>query len=188
MVDFALEAAPLLGGVDKTMGSVRIRERDDLALVSIAIPIGGEKDVQSALNAGWKIDMPTSTVSTNAGDLRAIRIAPDQLMLAFPHTTLDAEQVVNTKLDGAGYTTDQTDVWVSLEISGEDGLTALERLCPLDLNIDAFPVESAARTVMEHMSAMIVRMDQDRFLLLSASSSAASFLDAVETSAENIQP
>ena len=58
----------------------------------------------------------------------------------------------------------------------------LERLCPLDLHESAFPVGAAQRTVMEHMGAVILREGTDEFLLLSASSSAASFLHAVKTS------
>ncbi|MYA88775.1 MAG: sarcosine oxidase subunit gamma, partial [Boseongicola sp. SB0662_bin_57] len=37
-------------------------------------------------------------------------------------------------------------------------------------------------TVMEHMGAMAIRTGDDAFLLLSAGSSAESFLHAVETS------
>ncbi|MBT8415130.1 MAG: hypothetical protein KJO30_12445, partial [Boseongicola sp.] len=53
---------------------------------------------------------------------------------------------------------------------------------PLDLDPDTFPTGSAARTVMEHLGAMIVRVDDTRFWLMSARSSAMSFLHAVETS------
>ena len=70
-------------------------------------------------------------------------------------------------LGDVAYTTDQTDVWVVLEISGPETSAALERLCPLDLGL--FEDGTAARTVMEHMGAMIVQLSADRFLLLSAS-------------------
>ena len=46
----------------------------------------------------------------------------------------------------------------------------------------AHVADVSARTVMEHMGAMIVHLSGDRFLLLSASSSAQSFLHAVELS------
>ena len=41
---------------------------------------------------------------------------------------------------------------------------------------------------MEHMGAIIHREGTDRFLLLSASSSARSFLHAVEASLEHVDP
>ncbi len=179
MADITLTAAPILG-VDLEIGENRITERDDLALVSIATPMGGDDALTAALKSGWSLDMPTPTATTTSGDTRAIRTSPDQMLLAFPHATPDADPHVQSKLNGAGYTTDQTDSWVVLEISGPDTMAALERICPLDLA--KFEVNDAGRTVMEHMGAFIVRLGTDRFLLMSASSSAASFLHAVETS------
>ncbi len=177
---FTLTAAPILGGIDKNIGENRILERDDLALVSVATPIGGEDALTKTLAAAWELPLPEATVSAASGDMRAVRTAPDQLLLIFPPDTPDAHATVQGRLGGAGYTTDQTDVWVVLEVNGPQTLAALERLCPLDLY--SFPDGGAGRTVMEHMGAMVVRLGADRFLLLSASSSAGSFLHAVETS------
>ncbi|KNG93420.1 sarcosine oxidase subunit gamma [Pseudaestuariivita atlantica] len=185
MADITLTAAPILG-LDLTLGANTLRERDDLALVSVATPQGGEDALAKALKAGFKLAMPEPTRSTQAGDTHAIRTAADQMLLVFPHDGPDANTMVQGKLKGAGYTTDQTDVWVVIEASGPDTLAALERLCPLDLHDSAFPVGASARTVMEHMGAMILRMDADRFLLLSASSSAGSFAHALETSYKNV--
>lgn len=179
-IDFKLTAAPALGGADLGIGGNRITERRDLALVSVAVPQGGEAGLVKALKSAFKIDFPGATQSTTAGETRAIRTSPDQLMLVFPRATPDAEPHVQAGLKGAGYTTDQTGAWVVLEISGPATLAALERLCPLDTAV--MPQDAAARTVIEHMGAMIVRLGPERFLLLSAGSSAQSFLHAVETS------
>lgn len=181
MAEITLTAAPVLG-VDKSLGENRIVERSDLALVSVATPLGGDETLAKTLKSKWKLDVPEPRMTAAAGDMRAIRTAPDQMMLVFPHPTPDAERTAQDKLGGAGYTTDQTDVWVVLEVSGPDTAKALERLCLLDLHPDAFPEGAAARTVMEHMGAMIVRLGADRYWLMSASSSAGSFLHAVETS------
>lgn len=188
MADITLQAAPILGGVDHSIADNRIVERSDLALVSVATPLGGVDALISALKSGWSLSLPEPKLSSVSGDIRAIRTAPDQLLLAFPHDTPDADSVVQSKLGGAGYTTDQTDSWVVLEVSGPDTLAALERICPLDLNPAKFPVDASARTIMEHMGAMIIRLDAEKFLLLSASSSAKSFLHAVETSYHYVLP
>ena len=63
---------------------------------------------------------------------------------------------------------------------------ALRRLCPIDLAGAQFPLNASARTVMEHMGAIVVRVSVDSFLLLSASSSAKSFWHAVEVSMKNV--
>lgn len=181
---FTLEAAPTLGGTDITLGANRIVERDDLALVSIATPLDGEDTLRTALQANWGVSYPEPSQASQNAETYAIRTAPDQVLMMFPHPTPDAEKTVRQKLAGAGYTTEQTDVWVALEIDGPDTLSALERLCPLD--VQHFPKWGAARTAIEHMGALILRLDTDRFLLLSASSSAGSFLHAVETSYRNV--
>lgn len=182
MADITLRAAPTLGGVDRTIAGNRILERSDLALVSVATPLGGYETLAAALQDGWALAMPTPTHTTVSGSARAIRTAPDQLLLLFPHDAPDANSAVQGKLGGTGYTTDQTDSWVILEVSGPDTLAALERICPLDLHTANFPEDASARTIMEHMGTMIIRLESERFLLLSASSSARSFLHAVETS------
>ena len=181
MAEFQLIAEPITGA-DLSIGANRIVERDDLALVSVAAPSGDMDTLGKKLKTAFKLALPEPTQTTTAGDMRAVRTAADQLMLVFPHATPDAEPFVQGKLKGAGYTTDQTDVWVVFEISGPETHAALERMCPVDLNPHVFPNGASARTVMEHMGAMIVRLEADRFLLMSASSSARSFLHAIETS------
>lgn len=188
MAEITLAAAPILGGPDTELAGCRLVERDDLALVSLAIPLRGRTSVQKALKKAFGLTMPGPVKSSAAGDVRAIQTAADQLMLIFPHATPDAAASVAERTGGAGYTTDQTDVWLRLELSGPLARTALERLCPLDLHDSAFPMGAAARTVMEHMGAILIRTGEDRFLLLSASSSARSFRHALETTLRYIAP
>ena len=65
-------------------------------------------------------------------------------------------------------------------------MTALERICPLDLDPLGFEGDGAARTTMEHMGAFVMRDGEGGFFLMSARSSAKSFLHAVETSIKNV--
>lgn len=183
MADIQLTAAPVLGA-DIALDGNRIRERADLALVSVAVPLGGDDALAGAVRSAWGLAMPGPVQSSGSGDMRALRTTPDQIMLIFPHAAPDAARMVQGKLGGAGYVTDQTDVWVVLDIDGPQTLAALERLCPLDLS--GFGDGGSARTVMEHMGAIILRLGSDRFWLISASSSARSFLHAVETSFRNV--
>lgn len=182
MADQILKAAPILGGVNLDFGTCKLVERDDLALVSLAVPMGGEAALGKALKEAFGLALPSPVQSTEADGLRLIQTAPDQMMLVFPHIGADANSTVNAALKGAAYTTDQTDAWVCLELSGPGVLAALERLCPLDLEATAFPVGMNARTVVEHMGVLMIRLETNRFLLLSAGSSAGSFLHALETS------
>jgi len=119
-------------------------------------------------------------------DTRLVRLGPAQAFAIFTRATPDAEPHVQSLLKGAAYTTDQTDVWTGLMLDGLLARTALERICPIDLHPDAFAEGAAARTVMEHLGVLIIRTGPDAYLLLSASSSAGSFLHAVETSLVNV--
>ncbi|MEM9971480.1 MAG: sarcosine oxidase subunit gamma [Pseudomonadota bacterium] len=186
MADITLTAAAPLGAQSVRIGPNRIEERTDLAVVSVAGPLGAEAALAAALNAAWNIDMPTPCVSSVSGDIRAVQTTADQIFLIFRHRNPDAGGLVSEKIGDAGYTTDQTDAWVILDLSGPDTRAALERVCPVDLAPQTFPENAAARTVMEHLGALIVRTDEDQFLLMSARSSAGSFLHTVETSFRNV--
>ena len=187
MDEIKLEASPILGGANITIAGNRIIERDDLAIVSVATPLGGDAALKRALKASYELAMPSATSSTTSRNgMRAINTAPDQMLLVFTHTTPDAEHHIRTGLKGTGYTTDQTDSLVAIEISGPDTMGAMERLCPLDLHPDNFGIDMAGRTVMEHMSVTIICLASAHFLLLAASSSGKSFLHAIETSYRNV--
>ena len=177
-----LVPTPVLGGFDKTIGGVRLWERTELALVSLSVPMGGDANAVKALKSAYGLDMPEPGMSAANEKHRVIRLAPDQAMLVFNDDAPLAEPAVQAALKGAFYTTNQTDAWTVLTIEGEPVRQALERLCPLDLHNERFVPGQAARTVMEHMSAVIVREGENQFMLMSASSSARSFLHAVETS------
>lgn len=181
MADLTLTPSTFLDAPVK-IGANTIRERADLALVSIATPLGGAAALANAVKQGWGLAMPTPTASSVNGDTRAIQLTADQLLLIFTQSTPNAEQVVQAKLGGAGYTTEQTDAWVCLQVTGPETRAALERVCPIDLDPLAFPEGAAARSVMEHMGAVVIRTGADAFLLLSASSTAGSFLHALERS------
>lgn len=184
MLDFKLVSAPPLAGTDHSFEGGRLHAPADFAAVSFALPLGGEKPAATAIKTAYGVALPDvgRSALSKDGAARVVRTSPDQGMILFTHATPDAERHVAAKLKGKAYTTDQTDVWVALELSGPASRTVLERICPIDLADQAFPEGAAARTVMEHLGTLIIRTGNDSFLLMSASSSALSFLHAIETS------
>lgn len=187
MPESTLTSAPPLAGYDQSFDGVSLRAPADLAIVSIALPLGGEAAAEKAIKTayGAALPAPGKSALSKDGTARLVRLSPDAAFVVFQHATPDAEPHVAGKLKGAAYTTDQTDVWSALEISGAKARTALERICPIDLHPDAFADGDAARTTMEHLGTFIIRTGNDTFLLMSGSSSAKSFLHAVETSIHN---
>ena len=133
MANIKLTAAPLSGGGDIDIAGNRIIIRDDLALVSVATPLGGEDALKKTLTAEIGLKVPAATLSSTAKGMRAVSMAPDAMLLIFAHATPDAEMHVRAKLGGAGYMTDQTDSMLAIEVSGPATMAAMERICPLDL-------------------------------------------------------
>lgn len=188
MSDSSLTAAPPLAGYDRSFGDISLKAPEHLGIVSIALPLGGEDAAKKAIKTAFGIPLPEIGMSAVAKDKASaiMRLAPDQAFVLFPCEAPDAEPQIAARLKGTAYTTDQTDGWCALEISGPGARRALERMCPVDLHPDAFALNAVARTVMEHLGVIVVRTGDDTFLLLSASSSARSFLHAVEMSAQNV--
>jgi len=185
---YDLVSDPPLAGVDVTHGTVSLRAPAGWALVSFAIPLGQDEAARSAITKAYGLDLPDVGRSGLASDgtTRIITLGTDRGMILLDHAAPRADRTVAAGLGGALYLTDQTDGWAVLQIDGPDARTALARICPLDLHHGAFPENAAAQTVMEHLGVLILRTGADTFLLMSASSSALSFLHAVETSIGNV--
>ncbi|NRB02554.1 MAG: sarcosine oxidase subunit gamma [Rhodobacteraceae bacterium] len=180
MAEITLVAKSPLAGHDLTIAGTRLRELPDVALTSFSVPLGAEAAFDAALKSDFGVARPAPTTSTAAGDMRALPLAADQILVMHP------EGAAAKALSKAAYSTEQTSNWCCVEISGPLAHAAMERLCPLDLHPDVFPRDAAARTTMEHMGALIIRTGSDSFVVLSASSSARSFWHALEVSLKNV--
>lgn len=62
--------------------------------------------------------------------------------------------------------TDQTGGWASLSLSGPMAVDALARYVPIDLRLAAFPVGSAVRTPLYHMSMVLMRLSDHEFRIM----------------------
>lgn len=184
MSDFKLAAQAPLGGYCANFEAVSLTELTGLALVSVATPMGGHDDLLSNTVAAFGTTLPGIGCCTRSedGQTRLLGLQRDQLFVVLEHESHNALSVVTEKLGTTGYYTDQSDSWVILQMTGLGSRAALERICMLDLSPDVFSIDAVARTTMEHLSVIIVRDDADSFWLMSARSSAKSFLHALETS------
>lgn len=184
MPEFQLVAEPPLLGLDRTFGKTRLWMIPNFALVSVALPLGSEDTAQTALLAAYGTQLPPvgRYITAPRDGALLIRLSHDQGMIAFNHFPPDAGRTVAERLGPNVYITDLTDGWVTIGIEGPEARAALERMCPLDLHPDSFGADAAMRTVAEHLGVLVLRAGADAFLLLSASSSAVSFADALELS------
>ncbi|MCP5037697.1 MAG: sarcosine oxidase subunit gamma [Rhodobacteraceae bacterium] len=182
MAEYSLKSSSALSGYNHDFDGIKLRELTGLSILSIAVPLSGEAAAKTAIHTAFGIFMPEIGASTTSANLamRLVRLGVDQLFLLGQSSDAKPAQ-----LKGTVYTTDQSDVWIGLELSGPKARTALARICPIDLHPKVFAIDAAARTSMEHLGTIIIRTGNDAFVLLSASSSASSFLHAVELSIGN---
>lgn len=182
MAETTLKAKPFLGGYDRSWGATRLAEETGLTAVAVSVPLGGEDALAAAMQRAFGCGI-VSVGSSHAGEAgRVIGFAPGQMMVLFDHLPHGAAATIADRLGDAGYYVDQTGNWVALTLEGPLARAALERLCAVNLHPDAYPLDRAERTVMEHMGALVIRSGPDRFLLMSASSTGLDFLHALDTS------
>lgn len=63
-------------------------------------------------------------------------------------------------------TTDQSDAWACVTLSGPGARDVLARLTPIDLRDGAFAPGQAARTMLGHMACVLVRLEAERYGLM----------------------
>jgi len=177
-----------LNGYSERFGETVLEEVTGMGLVSIATPRGGNDALQGAVQSAYGCALPTVGSSTlgQDGAMRFLGLQPDQVFALFAYDGDTAVGEVEKVLGENGYYTDQSDSWVILRLSGGAAVSALARICPLDLDVSVFPVGTVTRTVMEHMGVIILREGTGGFFLMAARSSAANFLHAVEQSGRNV--
>ena len=175
-----------LNGISQKIGNTSIKEVV-FEIFCISIPKNMERNSNKELKKILKINPPKVGKSTlnKEGSIRLIKNSVDQYFILFSNNFKNIPNMISN-LEECFYITEQSDAWACIEISGSQTYKCLERICSLDLSHSSFEINSATRTLMEHLNVFIIKTTEEKFLLLSASSSAPSFWEAIQTSAENI--
>ena len=176
-----------------------------MSIVSVAPLAGSQTAFQTAMAKLFKTGKASETGKTGktgnpkpnatmaldrSGKPRCILMpsAQNQWFLCFDDDGTNpidaAKTLIGKSLSKQMAMTDQSDSWVILALSGPQSGQTLARICPIDCGGSAMPIGTTARTSMEHLGAIITRRPdvgdhQPCFWLLSARSSAASFLHAI---------
>lgn len=145
-------------------GTVRVRDAAPEAITSVAPLAGRTGAVSAALEQQIGLPFPAPNRAPAANGAVVAWSGLDQAMVLGP--PLDP-------IDGAALT-DQTDAWATCEIDGAAARDVLSRLVPIDLRPHAFEVGHAARTMLGHMSCLLIRQEADRYTILVFRSMAAS--------------
>lgn len=95
------------------------------------------------------------------------------------------DAVLCAALEPAAALTDQSDAWAALRLQGKNAASVLARLVPLDLDPSAFPPDAAARTLLGHISCVLVA-EADGFKILVTRSFAASAVHTLDRAMRSV--
>lgn len=177
-----------LGGrapLDETVAGLRIQEVAGRSLVSVAARPGAEEALRRAVLERFGVELPPPG-RLSAGPRLAFAWMGQGQWFADARTRAvpDLAGELSAALGGNASLTEQSDAWVRLRLAGTDLRAVLEKLCMLDLHDSRFPPGAVARTVVEHLGAVILRPEGgDGFELWSARCSARSFREALHAAA-----
>lgn len=167
-------------------GAIRIEERDDVGLASLARRRG------AARPAPWSLTLPDPgqwRAAAGSDAVAAFWTGPDQWMLEAPgQAEIDLARALRQEAPGCSVT-EQTDGWVVFEIISSQGAGPLRALMEklVNVDVDGFGPGSATRTLLEHLSVFVIRRAEERLAVIGPRSSAASLWRALSVAAERLE-
>jgi len=162
----------------KRIGGVSLSEAAFVPMTGISPYAGEVAQVSAALEAAHGLRLPGPGKMAVAGGVSVLWFGRNRWML-----------IGSAPGEGLGdhaALTDQSDAWVTVEISGAAGVDVLARLVPLDLRPAAFPEGSVARTELYHMQAAIARTGAEDLRVMCFRSMAGTLVHDLVTAAEAV--
>ena len=187
MADHRLEEAPPLGGFAQKAKGARLLEESGVAMAAVTIRNGREKAFAKAFAKAFGRVPPGPARAVAARGRTAVASAQGQFLVSMETAPAELLAFLEKAFASTATVTDQSDGWARLTLTGPRSVETLERLAMVDLSDEAFDVGSAARTVFEHCTAILVRErpaqgESRRYTVLTPRSSAASLLHALTES------
>ena len=188
MGDYALKSISPLNGYSRNFKENLLEEVVGMEVISIATSVENKDFLNKQLIEIFDLELPVPGKShlTSNGLNRLLGLSLDQWLIVSVDQKYELKALLENSLSNKSYVTLQTDAWVCIRISGRSALKALERICPVNLDPDLFLKDYIARTMMEHLGSIVICENPNSYLLMSASSSAKSFLHALEVSLKNV--
>ena len=143
-----LTAMPALGFPPLRIGAVVLSVVEEGPITSVA-PWPGQGAAVDAALAPLGLRFPRAGEVVEDGAARMVWSGRDQALLI----GADAPEA----LGEVAALTDQSDAWVTLALEGWDAEPAMTRLVPIDMRAAVFPPGRVARTLLQHMPAIIER-------------------------------
>ena len=193
-LNFTLTASSPLGRHRTIVDGASLIEVSPRSVVSVSPFNGHEVEFNTAIYNLFDGAYPSNTKAFELTGENACILLPSshsQWFLCFddevPDPVAAASDLFGKMTLNQVAMTDQSDAWVILALTGPLVYRTLERICPIDCSSPAMPIGTTARTIIEHLGTIVLRRPNDDngnpcFWLMSARSSAASFLHVVTAS------
>ncbi|MBL9048691.1 MAG: sarcosine oxidase subunit gamma [Tabrizicola sp.] len=163
------------------IGPLRISERLDVALASVAARRGRMADLAKTAKAAG-IPLPEPARHQSGEPYSTFWVAPEMWFVEAPYSSHELiADLLKTALGDAASVTEQTDAWVVFDLAAPNLSPVLERLCNVDFQVVAEGY--ATRTVMEHLGVYLIKRGPGSARIYGPRSSAESLLHALETAA-----
>lgn len=126
---------------------------------------GGPNVMNAAGSAlGLTLSQTACRAATGStGGLAALWLGPDEQLLLGPETSDIGSALLPALRDLPHSLVDVSHRQTAFEVSGPHAISLLNAGCPLDLDLDAFPVGMCTRTVLAKAEIVLWRTGQDVF-------------------------
>lgn len=164
---------------------VRIAERR-VAIVQLAALKGRGGDLAQRMSAGLNVALPGPGKSSHGDGVTAVWIAPDTWLVTAPDRGGDGLVArVQSAAGDAAAVTDQSHGKTVLQLTGARVREALDKVCRLDLHPKVLKAGDAAVTIIAHVTACLVMIDDaPTYDIIGPSTFALSLLEGLEMAAE----
>lgn len=166
------------GLLPRSIGGLTIAEGAAGPVTGISPHAGEVAQASATLEAAHGLALPGPGRSAAKGAARVLWFGRNRWMLI----GADAGEA----LAAHAALTDQTDAWVSLDLTGAAGPDVLARLVPVDLRPGSFPLGAVARTELFHMQVAIARTGPEALRVMGFRSMAGTLVHDLVTAAEAV--
>jgi sarcosine oxidase subunit gamma len=156
-------AVPGRFGKSEDVPGVVISERVGLGLATVACRKGGALSLQSAVAETYGVDLPDSSRVGRGSAVSFIGYGPGQWLAISALLQNEAlARDLAARLKGLASVSDQSGGRTVLRVSGPRARDVLAKGLPIDLDPRAFPLGSAATSVISLMGVQLWQLDDTR--------------------------
>ncbi|MEM1366061.1 MAG: hypothetical protein AAGH82_09965 [Pseudomonadota bacterium] len=176
----------------QAVGHVTVKAVPHLALISLAFDADNAASVAAKLGikhlsvGASQASQLAATTPDETWPCRFAMLQPGQIWLMAETAPSELMAQAQARFGGHSWLTDQTDGWVAISVLADDEVAAnavMARLCMLD--VATIKIDTATRTLVAHLSVIIIKEGAGHYTLLAPRSSAQHLHHMVTLAAQN---